>query len=304
MSNKVTYSIVVPVFNAAQSLESLVTKIQNVFIDITHYEILLVDDGSKDESWEKIRNLRTKFPEVVKGLRLSRNFGQHNATLCGILNSTGNWIVTIDDDLQSSPDDIKKLIESAQNGDVDIVYGIHKNSKHGIIKSLLSKLYKVISRLDEKSNSEGSSFRLLKGDLRQNLVNHQTHFLFLDELILWYTTKISYVEVQHFESKKSNYTYKKLFGLSTNLIIYSSDIHLRAITTIGFLIAFINGLLGIYYLIHRFIDKTPMGFTTIIIAVLFSTGLIVYCLGVIAFYIGQVYRQNNHQPSFKISETL
>ena len=140
--------------------------------------------------------------------------------------------------------------------------------------------------------------------MREKLVNHQTHFLFLDEIILWYTSKINYVNVNHFESQKSNYTYKKLFGLSTNLMVYSSDIHLRMITTFGFIIALINGLMGCYYLYHRLVDKAPMGFTTIIIAILFSTGLIIFCLGVIAFYIGQVYRQNNNQPSFNISEIL
>ena len=165
MSNNPIYSIVVPVFNAEQSLNLLVDKINKAFANNFEYEILLVDDGSKDDSWKKITELKSKFPEVVKAFKLSRNFGQHNATLCGILNSKGNWIVTLDDDLQSAPEDILKLIASASKDNADVIYGIHAKSKHGIFRTILSKLYKLVSKLDEKSNAEGSSFRLINGSL-------------------------------------------------------------------------------------------------------------------------------------------
>jgi undecaprenyl-phosphate 4-deoxy-4-formamido-L-arabinose transferase len=300
------YSIVIPVYNAEETLPTLIEGIVSFFQPWeSDFEIITIDDGSSDNSWNQLKNLKLKFPQV-KAFRLAKNFGQHNATLCGILSSTGDFIITMDDDLQQSPVDIYKLIETQHKTGADIVYGIYQNAKHPPVKKAFGWFFRLISKLDKQSLGKGSSFRLLNGSMREKLSRHDLHFIFIDEVCLWYTRNISYVTVSHHPSarRKSGYTAAKLLSVTRNLVIFSSDIPLRIIIYGGFFIAGINGIIGTYYLYRRLFFDVPLGFTSLIVSILFSTGIILICLGVIGFYLGQLYKIANKQPSYSIDEQI
>lgn len=302
----IQYAVVIPVYNAQDTLSSLVKQTVDFFQKEKYsYEILLVDDGSTDKSWAEITHLKTQFPDI-KGIRFSKNFGQHNATLCGILHSEADYIITLDDDLEYNPADIAILISTMQQQDCDVVYGISKQDRRPASRRWISKLYKLWSKMDAHSNQKGSSFRMIKKELKTALEQHRFKFLFLDEILLWYTASISYILVPTHPSQKKNSTYtgSKLMHLATDLIMYSSDGLLKSMIWIGVLVAGVNGILILYYLAKKLLIGSELGFTSIIISILFSTGLIMLCLGVIGLYLGHIYQNSFHQPAYYIKEKL
>ena len=194
----IEYSVVVPVYNSKDSLEELFDRTDKVFSELNkEYEIIFVEDGGWDESWEVIKKIKNKNPEKVKGIKLSRNFGQHNAVLCGFANVQGKYIITIDDDLQLQPEDIKKLIACYNEQQPDLVYGYFSKKNHSAIRNFGSNVIKKSSKVIYKTPGEGSSFRLIKREIVDCLLQHSQEFVYIDDLLLWYTTSISFVEVEH-----------------------------------------------------------------------------------------------------------
>lgn len=302
----IQYAVVIPVYNAETTLKTLVEQAVDFFYKEKYsFEILLVDDGSIDKSWTEITHLKTQYPEI-KGIRFSKNFGQHNATLCGILHTEADYIITLDDDLEYHPADIAILIDTMRTQNCDVVYGISKQDKRPLTRRWISKLYKLWSKMDAYSNQKGSSFRMIKKDLKNAFEQHQFKFLFLDEIILWYTASITYTLVPTHTSQKqsSTYTGSKLMHLATDLIMYSSDGLLKSMIWIGVLVAGVNGILILYYLAKKLLIGSELGFTSIIISILFSTGLIMLCLGVIGLYLGHIYQNSFKQPAYYIKEKL
>ncbi|MFN6037480.1 MAG: glycosyltransferase, partial [Bacteroidota bacterium] len=274
--SEIDISIVIPVFNSADCIEELANEIfDSLSANTISFELIFVDDGSKDDCWNKIINLKSKYP-IVSGFRLSKNSGQHKATLCGILNSKGNYIVTIDDDLEHNPVDINNLYKTIKATDKDLVYGVSKNKSRGLIKNFLVKLYKFISKIENADAGRGSSFRIIKSDVIRNFKNHSTHMFFIDEMLLWYTDKVDVAEVNFRPSKKkiSGYSYNGLFSLSKNVFMISTTMPLKLVKFLGFSVSFVSFIYGLYHIIHKLFFKTEKGYTSLIISILFSAGLI------------------------------
>jgi glycosyltransferase involved in cell wall biosynthesis len=305
-----TYSVIVPVYNGAPFITELVTQLLEVFESpgLSLQEIILVDDYSQDDSWEMIKTVQNVHPEKIKGIRLSRNFGQHNATCAGILKATGDYIITIDDDLEVLPKEILTLSEKLNTGDYDIVYGKFKKANRSLIKKGFKFIYEIISKVvggDNKVN--GSSFRMIKHSLATKIAQNATNFVFIDEAIFWHTNKIEFVTVPHQKGKrnKSHYQLMDLFKLGGEVVVYSSLLPIRIVKFLGFIISFVMLLLGGYFLMKQLLFGVSIkGFTALIVTISFSTGIILLVLGIIGEYLGKIFRNSNNSPVYSIDEEI
>lgn len=171
-------SILIPVYNSADCLAQTVEKvISSVNTLKVFYEIILIDDGSTDQSWNIIKQLKLKYSFII-GVKLQKNFGQHNALLCGVNLADANYIITIDDDLEQNPNDIEKLYKLIKEENYDLVYAIPMNVKKSLLRTVVTKIYKKISRIENKKAGDGSAFRIFNRSLQQNLLEHDGPLFF------------------------------------------------------------------------------------------------------------------------------
>lgn len=299
-------SVIIPVYNSGLCIQKLATEIHGILSENKiSFEIIIVDDASKDDSWKKIKEISSELKNV-RAFLLGKNFGQHKATLCGFYNAKGRSIITIDDDFEQNPKDILTLYSQLKESNSDVVYGMPTNLKKSFIRKMTARLYKFISKVENPYGGNGSSFRALKKELVSKIVEHQNHLFFIDELILWYTMNIQTCNVNFSISrkKKSGYGYSKLFFLSTNVLMISTTMPLKLVKAIGVSISAISFLTGSFYLFKKIFFKSPAGYTSIIVSVLFSTGLILLCLGIIGEYLGNVLMMQSNKPAFYVKEEL
>jgi polyisoprenyl-phosphate glycosyltransferase len=305
--NSSLLSIVVPVYNSAATLPVLYAEIAAA-LHAYSFELILVDDGSKDASWEKIEALKREFPNHIRGIKLSRNCGQHNAIACGFMAAKGERIVTIDDDLQHPPSEIPKLIQRANDTDAEVVYGTYLNKQHAGWRNAGSWTVRKSSQLLEGNSGKGTSFRILTKDLAQKISSHlQTGYFFIDEVIHWYTTRIEFTPVEHHirRAGKSTYTRSKLMTLYFDLMIHYSAFPLKMMTWIGLLSSFVTFILSLRFLYNKLVHGSSVpGFTAIIVAVLFSTSLLMFCMGIIGQYLYKLYKMQHRRPSYVIDRVL
>lgn len=300
----INYSVIVPVFNSAEMLAELVLRVSKVFEkNNSTFEIILVDDGSQDESWNKIEELKISYPGILKAIKLTKNFGQHNATLCGISLSLGNQIITIDDDLQFPPEEINKLITCFEKTNADLIYGVPENKKHSVVRN--AGTYYV--RATSSYSKGGSSFRMLKKSICDEIIEkHQNNFLFLDTIVTWYTNNIETVSVDHLTRKsgKSGYSITKLISLYFNIIINYSALPLKLMTYGGLFFSIITFLFGLRFIYRKLVHHVPIGYTSLIVTILFSTSLILLCLGIIGQYLYKLYQLQNKKPPYSIQKLI
>jgi undecaprenyl-phosphate 4-deoxy-4-formamido-L-arabinose transferase len=308
MSNKnPDYSIVVPVYNSSESLEELYRRIGQTMGRLEKtFEVIFVDDDSADTSWNTLEAIQKANPAKVVAIRLARNFGQHNATICGIAQASGAYIITIDDDLQNPPEEIAKLIDAMQQSEADLVYGIYGRKHHSMARNLGSGALKSWSRRLFKTKGHGSSFRLMRSSLAKKLLNHQINFIYIDELFNWYTSHISFTLVDHQKRpyQQSTYTSHSLISLLSNLVIYYTAIPLKLMVYGGFISAFFSFIIGVIFIYKKIARDVPLGFTALIVAILFSTSIILLSLGVIGEYLSRIYMVQNQKPPFSIKTVL
>ena len=298
----IQYSFVIPTFNNSRDLPSICEDIALVFQDFSH-EIILVDDGSTDDTWETIHSLSQNV-QTITALRLSMNFGQHPATLCGIQFSKGQHVITLDDDKEIHPSEAMKMIEQQKISGAAVVYGTFPSLDSFLIRSLKT-VYRIVSRLNGKNRGQGSSFRLIDGELARKIVSSNHQFSFIDELILWYTNSIEFVPINRSEiqSTISRYKLPGLILTTINIMLFSSAIPLRLVTFFGFLLALINFIFGGIILFKKYVGKIEVdGYTSLIVSVLFSTGMIITCIGIIAMYLRHLLLKTNQKPLFHVAE--
>lgn len=302
------YSIVVPVFNSQEGLEELYSEISEVFQNKpSDFEVIFVDDGSIDTSWETLKNIQKENIEHVRIVKLSRNYGQHNATLCGLNLVKGQTIITIDDDMQWPPSEIPLLIDAYKQSGNDVVYAVpQKDKKHSGIRNSGSKLVKRTSRRFRKTKGDGSSFRIMSRKIADSICEHRLHFIFIDEIIHWYTDSIGFIKLKHKERKykTSGYTFVKLFSMTANLVFFYTGFPLKLMVYGGFLASFISFVVGIIYIVKKLFWDVPLGYTSLIVAILFSTSIILFSLGIIGEYLRRMYVVQNKKPPFHIQRII
>lgn len=217
------------------------------------------------------------------------------------------YIITIDDDLEAHPNEIEKLINSQKQTNADLVYGVYPKLNQSILRKILTSTYKLLSKIEGSKKGKGSSFRLLKNSLAKKLTDNHRQFVFIDELCLWYTSKIDFVTTESNKNyiDKKRYSIASLFSLTANVVLFSSTFPLKLVTRIGMSLSVVNFLIGLYYLIKKIFLKINVdGYTSLIVSIMFSTGLIIFCIGVIAQYLSQVLKAMNNAPCYSESEVI
>lgn len=299
------YSVVVPVYNSEQFLVQLFARTKALFDKLgVSFQMVLVDDASKDHSWAQILKLKEQHPQQIKAIRLAGNCGQQKATLCGINNSEGKMVVTIDDDLQIPPEEIEKLIEEYRNTRAELIYGLFDSKRHSLLRNLGSWTFNKIFALFASTSGKGSSFRLMTSDIAKRFGSVNQKHLLLDEVLHWFTGNISYVKVNHNERAggSSGYTILKLVAISLRYIVYYTVVPLRLMTYIGFLSSLVSFIVGVVFLYNRLVSDVQLGFTAIIVAISFSTSVILFSLGIIGEYISRFYVSEFTRPVYEIKE--
>lgn len=307
MTNQPDISIVVPVYNSEAILNELIERIAKVLVN-NSYEIILVDDGSKDNSWAAITKLKETHTYTIKGIQLNKNYGQHNALLCGMTNAKGKLIITMDDDLQHPPEEIEKLITKHKETGAQVVYGIPHNKKHDKIRKAGSYFVRKSSKyFANNPNGEGSSFRLIDAEIiNQIKLHHANNYIFIDEIIHWYTSDIALVDVKHHERKtgKSGYTLPRLTRLYLSVFINYTANPLKLMIYGGITSSIIFFLIGVRFIFKKLANGAPLGYTSIIVSVLFSASLIMLCLGIIGKYIFNLHQQQSGKPLYGIRKII
>ena len=297
-------SIVVPVFNSEDSLGTLVERLKTILPSLTpDYEVILVNDGSRDRSWEVISSLRHSN-EWIHGINLMRNYGQHNALLCGIRAAKFSTIVTIDDDLQNPPEEIGKLLSKLAEG-YDVVYGTPQKEQHDLWRNLASQVTKLAlqSTMGIDTARHVSAFRAFRTYLRDAFDSYQSPFVSIDVLLTWATNRFTAVPVQHEERKygASNYTFRKLVVHALNMITGFSVLPLRLASLIGFGFALFGGLV-LVYVVGRYLIQGGVvpGFAFLASTIAIFSGVQLFALGIIGEYLARMYYRLMDRPSYVI----
>lgn len=300
-------SVIVPVFHSVATLMPLYERIAAVCKqEGKSLELIFVHDGGTSESWAAILEVQNRFPETVRGLRLSRNYGQHNATLCGIDHATGTLILTIDDDLQHPPEEIPKLLAALDDPNVDVAYGLPIQRRHSAWRNIGSRAFKMVFRYLARGLKDGSSFRLMRRNIAEQLGHHREQFVFLDQIIAWYTLQINYVPVRHEtrQDGKSGYSGWKLFELAIKMIILYTDLPLRLMIWAGLISSILSIGVGGTFIVLKIVRDSAVGFTALITAITFSASIILLSLGVLGEYIGRIYAARTERPVYVVRDRV
>lgn len=307
MDEKIHISVVSPVYRAENIVEELVKQIKVALAPLTNdFEIILVNDYSPDKSWQKIRDECAK-DKRIKGINLSRNFGQHYAITAGLNYTKGEWVVVMDCDLQDRPDEIPNLYRKAQEG-FDSVFAQRKVRNDTFFKRFLSRFfYTLFSYLTETNQDPTvANFGIYHRCVIDAILSMNDQIRYFPTMVQWVGFRRYYLPVEHasrFEGS-STYNFKGLFQLALNTIIAFSDKPLRLTVKIGFTIASLSFLIALIYIILYFTGYIQvLGFTTLILSLWFLGGIIMLLLGVVGIYIGKVFEKVKQRPIFLIQNS-
>lgn len=296
-------SIVVPVLNSEGTMKDLFARTSSVLSRLNlDFEVIFVDDGSVDASWRTVHELKSCSSSKVRGVRLARNSGQQAATLCGLQQARGRWVVTLDDDLQFPPEEIPKLWNLAQSEPIDVVYGICATANHNLVRRMGSSLFRMLVRRIAPNLPPASSFRLIRRDILDSFQYRVGAWIFLDPALLWFTSDVATVAVRHEQrcQGRSGYSIAQLAHMAMSFLVIYSTLPLQLMIWFGLLSAAISFCIGIYYLIIRLTSNVPAGFSALIVMMTFAFGVILLSLGVLGIYVARIYSMNTGQPSFTV----
>ena len=304
---KPNLSVVIPVYNSQAILSELIERLGTVLGPLSYrYEVILVNDGSRDGSWDEINRLASVY-SWIRGINLMRNYGQHNALLCGIRAARNEVIIIMDDDLQHPPDEIHKLLSKLAEG-YDVVYGVPKEGQHGFLRNAAAKITKMAlkSALGAETASKVSPYRAFRTRLRDAFADYQSSFVSIDVLLTWGGSRFAAVPVRYDPRRggKSQYTLRKLVTHALNMMTGFSIIPLQLATLIGFgvtlfgivIFAFVLGR----YLIHG-VDVP--GFTFLASIIIIFSGAQLFALGIFGEYLARIHFRMMERPSYVVLST-
>lgn len=299
-------SVVIPVFNAAQSLEKLCQQLVPAMELITDdFEVIFVEDCSADGSW-KIITMLQESDRRVRGIRLGRNYGQHNALLCGIRAAQFDTIITMDDDLQNPVSELSKLLVKLDEG-FDVVYGTPKQQQHGFLRNLASSMIKLSLQnvMGAETARNVSAFRAFKTRLREGFNRYNSPYVSIDVLLTWATSSFIAIEVEHLprEVGVSNYTVGKLISHAFNLVTGFSTLPLQLASMTGFVFTLFGAGILIWTVGRYFILGTSVqGFTFLVSIIAIFSGVQLFALGIFGEYLARIHFRTMDRPPYVISE--
>ena len=303
---EVKFSIVIPVYRSAKVLPELHRRLTETLVKLKEdYEILFVEDCGGDSSWEVIEAIAQHDAHVC-GIKLSRNFGQHAATICGISKARGKYIITLDDDLEHSPEFIPQLIEKAREG-YALVYGVFKNRTHSTWRNLTSAFARrAFNAAIPSLNYEYTAFRVIDSSIAKALAEFDSPFPFIDGYLSWLTNNYATVEIPHSARTEgaSNYSFRKLFIHTINIFVTFSDLPLRLATWIG-LSAFFAGMVWLAVIAGRYFfgGISVSGYASIMAGILLFGGVQLLVLGIFGEYLSRMNFKSSKKPLFLVAHT-
>lgn len=295
-------SVVIPVYNGAATLPALVDRLVPVVSGAgAPYEIILVNDGSRDQSWSAIESLTRQHPEI-RGIDLMRNYGQHNALLCGIRASRHAVIVTLDDDLQQPPEEIPRLLAKLAEG-YDVVYGRPERERHGLWRNLGSRVAKAALATATGGDVAPmvSAFRAFRSTVKPAFEEYRSPLFSIDVLLTWATTSFAAIPVrtEPRQSGGSNYRFRSLARHAMNVMTGFSLIPLQLATLVGFAFT-LFGLAVLAYVIGRFVisGTTVAGFPFLASIIAIFSGAQLFALGILGEYLGRMHMRTMDRPAY------
>lgn len=298
-------SICIPVYNGAATIAALVDACVSALGEHYALEFVLVDDYSRDASDAVCKELAAQHA-FVKYISLRRNFGEHNAVMCALNYATGDYAVIIDDDFQNPPSEIRALVEEARKG-YDVVYSRYADKQHGALRNLGSRFNDRVANwlLEKPPGLYLSSFKVIRADMVRRLIRYQGPSPYIDGLILRETRNISSVLVAHAARREgqSNYTLAKLVSLWLNMFINFSIKPLRLFALFGFLVTVVSFVAAVAFIIQKLLNPTlQVGWTSVMVSILFFSGVQIIFLGLIGEYVGKHYLHSNGTPQWVVKE--
>ena len=300
-------SVITPVYNGEASLAELCRRLAKVLPRVaTHYEIILVNDGSQDRSWEVISEL-CSHSATVRGLNLMRNYGQHNALLCGIRAARGDLIVTMDDDLQHQPEEIPRLLARLDEG-FDVVYATPESEQHGFWRAIASRITRLALRSAGGAEvaRNVSAFRAFRTELRTAFAAYQAPFVSIDVLLTWATSRFAAVRVpfKPRQSGSSNYTFARLVRHAFDMMTGFSTAPLQLASLVGFGCTLFGVCVLIYVVGRYLIEGSIPGFPFLASIIAIFSGAQLFALGVIGEYLARMHFRTMNRPAYAIRGTV
>jgi undecaprenyl-phosphate 4-deoxy-4-formamido-L-arabinose transferase len=302
----ISLSIVIPVYNSADILPELLRQLAELLPSLTpEHEIILVNDGSRDESWAVIQELADRYP-MLRGLNMMRNYGQHNALLAGIRAARHGIVVTMDDDLQHPPAEIPKLLAALTEGH-DVVYGFPKALPHSWWRNLTSLLIKrlLAQVMGVRTFQEITAFRAFKTDLRNAFADYRNPDVLLDVLLSWGTTRFASIKVEHAPRRSgvSNYNFRRLANTAMLILTGFSTAPLRLASYVGFGFTLFGILVFAYVIIRYFIAGSIPGFPFLASCISIFSGAQLFALGIMGEYLARMFVRSMDRPVYVVQKT-
>jgi len=301
-------SVVIPVYNSSVILPRLMERLEPVLSKCwTDFEVILVDDDSHDESWETIRALAAERP-WMRGIHLMRNYGQHNALLCGIRQAKGVVVVTMDDDLQHPPEEIPRLVAKLADG-FDVVYGSPRHEQHGFWRDVASRMTKIAlqTAMGAETARRVSPFRAFRRQLRDAFASYQSQFVSIDVLLTWGSSRFTAVEVRHDPryTGESQYSFRKLVVHALNMLTASSVVPLQLASLMGFAFTLFGVGLLCYVLGRYLLDRSVSvpGFPFLASVIVIFSGAQFFALGIIGEYLARMHSRTMDRPAYTVRAT-
>ncbi len=300
-------SVVSPVYNSQNIVPLLVNRVEEVLKHITEdYEIILVDDYSTDNSWQSIETA-AKSNLKIKGIKLSRNFGQHYAITAGLDNAFGEWVIVMDCDLQDRPEEIINLYKTAIEGNYDIVLAGRINRKDKYLKKMYSKyFYKILGFLTgTKHDASVANFGIYSKCVIREIKSLRESIRYFPTMVNWVGFRKTTIIVTHSEREegKSSYNFKKMFNLAIDIILAYSDKPIRITIKLGIFISFVSFIMSLYTFIKWYNGTiNVVGYSSLIISIWFLSGCILTTLGIIGLYVGKIFEGVKGRPIYIIEK--
>jgi glycosyltransferase involved in cell wall biosynthesis len=307
MSERFALSIVVAIYNGALTIRQLVEELSRLEIKGGH-EIILVNDGSADNSLEVCHQLVEEVPLAITVVNLSRNFGEHNAIMAGLAHIRGDYAITMDDDLQNPPSEVARLYDYARREGRDVVYTYYGKKHHAAWRNLGSWLTNRMARalIDKPKDVYLSSFRCMNAFVVESIRHYDGPFPYVDGMILQVTQDIGRMKVEHMPRPVggSNYTLRRLIRLWLSMFLNFSVMPLRISTVLGFMMSAV-GLIGVIVVFYEhLISAKPLGWGSLMTAILVFSGVQLLILGITGEYLGRLYLTANRRPQFVVRDIL
>lgn len=303
--NRPKVSIVIPVYNGAQSIGRLVDELIRVLSPLYELEIVLVNDNSPDNSETVCVSLFEQHPDTVRFFSLAKNVGEHNAVMAGLNQARGDYMVIMDDDFQNPTSAVVKLLDHAVRENCDVTYTYYKKKKHSFFRNLGSRFNDKVANfmLSKPKDLYLSSFKALNRFIVDEIVKYDLPYPYIDGLILRTTDRIAAVEVEHRdrETGKSGYTFRKLARLWMNMFTNFSILPLRVSVLLGAIVSMVGLILAIITVVEKFSNPDlPVGYASVMTAVLIFAGIQLVSIGVIGEYVGRIFLSQNKKPQYTI----